>query len=83
VTTEADYDFRVVAHDGAVLLIDNTPIVDNDGTKSAASDKTGPVHLVAGTHMIAVNYFQTTGNAALQVFCKKANDTERVCPTQL
>lgn len=83
VTTEADYDFRLVSDDGAKLLIDNTPIVDNDGVKTAPAEKSGPVHLVAGTHLITVDYLQTTGNVALQVYCKKANDTEKLCPTQL
>lgn len=83
VTTEGDYDFRLVSEDGAKLLIDSTPIVDNDGLKSAPTEKTGPVHLVAGTHLITVDYLQTTGNVALQLFCKKANAAEQVCPTQL
>lgn len=83
VSEAADYDFRVVAEDGALLQIDGTPIVDNDGVKTAPGEKTGPVHLVAGTHVITVDYLQTTGNVALQVFCKKANDTEKVCPTHL
>lgn len=83
VTVEADYDFRLVAEDGANLLIDNTPIVDNDGVKTAPAEKSGPVHLVAGTHLITVDYLQTTGNVALQLFCRKANDAEKVCPTQL
>jgi PA14 domain len=83
VTTEADYDFRLVAEDGAILQIDGTLIVDNDGVKTAPGEKSGPVHLVAGTHVITVDYLQTTGNVALQLFCKKANDTEKVCPTQL
>jgi hypothetical protein len=83
VSTEADYDFRVVADDGAKLMIDNTPIVDNDGVKAAPADKDGPVHLVAGTHLLTVDYLQTSGNVALQVFCKKANDVEKICPTHL
>lgn len=83
VTTEADYDFRVVADDGAILQIDGMTIVDNDGLKTAPGEKSGPVHLVAGTHVITVDYLQTKGNVALQVFCKKANDTEKLCPTQL
>ena len=83
VTAEADYDFRLVADDGAILQIDGTPIVDNDGVKTAPGEKTGPVHLVAGTHVITVDYFQTKGNVALQLFCKKANDVEKICPTQL
>jgi hypothetical protein len=83
VTAEADYDFRIVSDDGAVLMIDNTPIVDNDGARTTPAEKSGPVHLVAGTHMITVDYLQTSGNVALQLFCKKANDTEKVCPTRL
>lgn len=83
VTAEADYDFRIVADDGAKLLIDNTPIVDNDGARAAPAEKSGPVHLIAGTHVVTVDYLQTTGNVALQVFCKKANEAEKVCPTQL
>ena len=83
VTAEADYDFRVVAEDGAILQIDGMTIVENDGVKTAPGEKTGPVHLVAGTHVITVDYLQTTGNVALQVFCKKANEAEKVCPTQL
>ena len=83
VSADADYDFRLVADDGAVLKIDNTTIVDNDGVKAAPADKSGPVHLVPGTHLITVDYLQTTGNVALQLYCKKANDTEKLCPTQL
>lgn len=83
VSEAADYDFRLVAEDGALLQIDGTPIVDNDGVKTAPGEKTGPVHLVAGTHVITVDYLQTTGNVALQVFCTKANDVERICPTHL
>lgn len=84
VTAAADYDFRVVAEDGAILQIDGMTILDNDGVKTAPGDKSGPVHLVAGTHVITVDYLQTTGNVALQVFCKKANEeAEKVCPTQL
>lgn len=84
VENEADYDFRLVSDDGTILLIDGTPIVDNDGTKTAAAEKTGPVHLVKGTHVITVDYFQSTGNVALQLFCKKTGETtDKVCPLKL
>jgi hypothetical protein len=83
VTTEADYDFRVVADDGAVLSIDGTTIVDIGGPHASSTEKDGPVHLIAGTHQIQVDYLQTTGNVALQVYCKQANGTEQLCPTQL
>lgn len=83
VTSAADYDFRVVSDDAAILLIDGMAIVENDGARDAPAEKTGPVHLVEGTHLITVDYLQTTGNVALQVFCKKEGEEERVCPTQL
>lgn len=82
VDTESDYTFRVVSDDGAILQIDGTPIVDNDGAHGV-QEKSGPVHLVKGTHGISVDYFQTTGQVALQVFCKKAGGTETICPTHL
>jgi hypothetical protein len=79
VSTEADYEFKLAADDGAVFLIDGTPIVDNDG-KHDFKDVTGPVHLVTGTHVMTVDYFQTTGNVGLQLFCKKMGDaTDKIC----
>jgi hypothetical protein len=83
VSAESDYDFRLLADDAAILRIDGLTIVENDGLKSAPADKTGPVHLVVGTHVITVDYLQTKGNVALQLFCKKVNDAEKICPTQL
>jgi hypothetical protein len=82
VDTEADYTFRILSDDGANVLIDNTLIVDNDG-QHTVKEKSGPVHLVKGTHVITVDYFQATGPVALQLFCKKAGGTESVCSTHL
>lgn len=82
VDTESDYTFRIVSDDGAIVQIDGTPIVDNDGAHGV-QEKSGPVHLVKGTHVISVDYFQTTGSVALQLFCKKAGGTETICPTHL
>ena len=82
VATESDYTFRIVSDDGAIVSIDGTSIVDNDGAH-ATTEKSGPVHLVVGTHAITVDYFQATGPVALQLFCKKAGGTEIICPTHL
>jgi len=83
VDAEADYTFRLVSDDGAILQIDGTTIVDNDGARDSAKEKSGPVHLVKGTHVITVDYFQATGPVALQLFCKKAGGGESICPTRL
>ena len=82
VDTESDYTFRIVSDDGAIVQIDSTPIVDNDGAHGV-QEKSGPVHLVKGTHLLSVDYFQTTGSVALQLFCKKSGGTETICPTHL
>ena len=71
------------ADDGAVLSIDGMTIVDDNGVHTTATSKDGPVHLVAGAHVIQVDYFQTTGNVALQVFCTKSGGVEENCPTTL
>lgn len=82
VDTEADYTFRIVSDDGAIVNIDGTLILDNDGVHSP-QEKTGPVHLVKGTHAITVDYFQSSAFVALQLFCKKAGGPETICPTHL
>jgi hypothetical protein len=82
VDNEADYMFRVLSDDGAVLTIDGTLIIDNDGVHGA-QEKSGPVHLVKGTHGIAVDYFQIAGPVALQLFCKRGAEAEVICPTHL
>lgn len=83
VGTESDYTFRVNADDGAVVTIDTSTIVDNNGVHTSMTSKDGPVHLTTGPHVIQVDYFQTTGNIGLQLFCKKSGGTEQICPTQL
>lgn len=91
VGTESDYDFRLVADDGAQLRIDATqasastpPIVDNNGVKPKEASVTGPVHLVVGTHLLVIDYFQAAGSqVALQLYCTKAGDKEQICPTKL
>lgn len=84
VDNEGDYQFRLVSDDGAVFKIDGTLIVDNDGARAQAAEKTGPVHLVKGTHVATVDYFQSTGNVALQLYCKKLTDSaDKICPTRL
>jgi hypothetical protein len=84
VDNEGDYQFRLVSDDGAVFKIDGTLIIDNDGARPQAAEKTGPVHLVKGTHVATVDYFQTTGNVALQLYCKKTTDSaDKICPARL
>lgn len=82
VENEGVYTLRIASDDGAIVKIDGMTIVDNDGNH-ALQEKSGPVNLVKGTHLLTVDYFQTTGNVALQLFCKHGDQAEIVCPTRL
>lgn len=83
VAAEGDYTLRVVSDDGAKLYIDDMLILDNDGVKTAAVEKTGPVHLVAATHSIRIDYFHTTGTVGLQVYVKPPTTAETLLGTKL
>ncbi len=82
VDTEADYTFKVVSDDGSQVFIDDTLIVDNDGAHTT-QDKSGPVHLVKGTHALRVDYFQVVGEVALRLLCGKGATATDPCPTHL
>jgi len=53
------YRFRLSSYDGSRLLIDGTPVVDNDGVHSY-TDKAGVIALAAGLHAVTVDYFRNT-----------------------
>jgi hypothetical protein len=83
VTTEADYEFRVVSDDGALFYIDGTLIIDNDGVHPP-SEKKQIVHLVKGAHSMRVDYFQGPRyEVALQLFVKSPGAAERLATTKL
>jgi len=82
VDNEGDYTFRVASDDGSVVRIDDMVIVDNDGS-NGFTQRSGPVHLVRATHVLTIDYLQTTGKVALQLFCKRGSEPERICPTRL
>ncbi len=83
VSKEATYTFRIVADDGAILSIDDTVIVNNDGIH-AATEKTGAAHLIPGLHYMRLDYVQgTSKTVALQAFVKPEGGTERLLGPQL
>jgi hexosaminidase len=60
------YEFQVESDDGAVLLIDDEMVVDNDGLHSFLA-KTGVVPLRKGFHRVKFKYFQGGGDFALNL----------------
>jgi PA14 domain len=69
------YSFRLVSDDGAVLYIDGTKVVDNDGLHST-QQATGTATLTAGTHSVQVDYFQAQYYAALELWVTPPGGTE-------
>ncbi len=56
--TKADtYGFFLTADDGAILTINNSSLVNNDGLHSVQT-KSGSLYLSKGTHQMQIDYFQ-------------------------
>ncbi|WP_310393909.1 PA14 domain-containing protein [Hymenobacter sp.] len=66
VPTDGQYTFFTTSDDGSQLRIGNGLVVDNDSLHSAR-ERSGTVGLKAGTHFIAVDYFDRTGGNVLSV----------------
>ena len=60
------YGFTTSSANGSSLLIDDQPVVDNDG-KHAIFDQGGAVPLQKGFHKITVKYFDTGNAGTLKV----------------
>ena len=61
------YEFELDADDGAILLIDDEKVVDNDGVKEKMERKNGFVPLKKGCHRFILKYFKGQGKSALGV----------------
>jgi hypothetical protein len=71
------YTFRLVSDDGAVLFIDGSPVLDNDGIHPPTEAKTA-IPLSAGDHEFRLLYYQGPGTLiALQLFVKGNKTPER------
>jgi len=61
------YGFSTASANGSALLIDDQPVVDNDG-KHGVFDQGGAVPLQKGYHKITIKYFDAASNGSLKVF---------------
>ncbi|ATE94804.1 PA14 domain protein (plasmid) [Phaeobacter gallaeciensis] len=60
------YRFDLGGDDGAQLMVNGQPVVENDGLH-AYQTKSGEVQLDPGTHHIEVRYFENYGHAGLKL----------------
>ena len=63
IDSDGVYGFSLASANGSQLLIDNQPVVDNDG-KHSVFEQGGSAPLLKGFHRITVKYFDS-GNAGL------------------
>jgi hexosaminidase len=61
------YGFSTKSANGSSLLIDDQPVVDNDG-KHGVYDQGGSAPLLKGYHKITVKYFDAGSNGSINVF---------------
>lgn len=64
IPTAGNYTFYLTSDDGSKLLINEVPVVLNDGSHGAV-EKSGTVNLTAGYHALRVEYFQGYGGKEL------------------
>lgn len=61
------YGFYIISDDGAILYIDNTRVVDNDG-QHGMEEAFGYIALNAGFHKIEVHYFDNWYDHGLETY---------------
>ncbi|CAM4090004.1 PA14 domain-containing protein [Roseateles saccharophilus] len=83
VPQEGPRDFVLLSDDGAILSVDDTDVVNNDGLHNPEAVM-GTVNLSKGMHNVRVRYFQGPGDGALMLGWKKPAESDyQPIPTRL
>jgi hypothetical protein len=76
-------DFLLLSDDGAILLIDDVVVINNDGLHGADAVM-GTANLAKGLHNVRVRYFQGPGDGALMLGWKSPKSADYLpIPTRL
>ncbi|HVO76339.1 MAG TPA: PA14 domain-containing protein, partial [Ignavibacteriaceae bacterium] len=76
------YTFFINNDDGAVLFMDDEPLINNDGLH-APEEMSSSILLKAGYHKIKVVFFQKGGGQALDVSIESAGLPKQVIPREM
>lgn len=60
---DGNYGFSTASSNGSVLLIDDVPIVDNDG-RTGANEQQGAIPLLKGYHKITIKYVDANSSGS-------------------
>ncbi len=72
------YKFRVVCDDAARLIIGKKIVVNAEGSGQKVIEQTGSVDLTVGSHEMFLDYLQTTGPSALQLYITPPGGEEKI-----
>jgi len=67
VETEGDYTFATIADDGTRLTVDGTLAIDHWVDQPATRVASQPIHLVAGLHKLALEYYENQTLASVEL----------------
>ncbi len=76
-----DYDFALIADDGALLEIDGHLVVD--ASKVLLQKITGTIHLTPGPHAIRVRYFNIILGGSVRLFWTPPGGSEQIVPSDV
>lgn len=77
---EGDYTFYTSSDDGSMLYINGQLVVNNDGLHGT-QERSGTVHLPAGSHQIVVSFFEKGGGEVLTVSYAGPGISKKPIPT--
>ncbi len=72
------YKFRVVSADDARLIVGKKAVVNIEAPPNKVTEQSGSVTLNAGSHEMFLDYLQTTGVSALQLYITPPNGEEKI-----
>ncbi len=72
------YKFRIVCDDAARLIIGKKIVVNAEGGGQKVVDQSGSVELTVGSHEMFLDYIQTTGPNALQLYITPPGGEEKI-----
>jgi hypothetical protein len=72
------YKFRLVSTDATRLIIGKKSVIFSNGAATKITNLTGEINLGAGSHEMFLDYLQTNGPSALQLFITPPGGQEKV-----
>ena len=73
-----NYKFRLICNDSARLILGKKEVIKMESPPGRVSEQAGSVQLPAGSHELFLDYLQTTGPDALQLYITTPGAQEKI-----